>query len=145
MRAISMVLLCTLALSGCYSYLPVRSGTTPGNRARVRLHLTQPQDVRLPDVTANGVTTIDGEVVRIDDENVVVSGLWVQAPSGYEQPASGATITVPRANVAAMRQKRLSPARTALLAVGTVLVMSVFTYAATIGSGRNGGTGRQPL
>jgi hypothetical protein len=88
MRPIALVLLCAL-LSGCFTYSPARSA--PGQAARVRLTLTSPADFRLADFTANEVVVVEGEIVRADTQEVVLSALELRARSGYEFIGQGAT------------------------------------------------------
>lgn len=128
-----------LLLTGCYTYAPV-PGMTLGRGTAVRARLAAPSDFRLTELTANGVVTIDGEVVRQDTGELVVSALWLRSQTGYEFPAAGETVTIPAERLAGIEQKRFSVARSAMVAGAGVLASVLFVAAfGTDGFGGGGG------
>lgn len=143
MRIISLVLLLTLGLNGCFAYVP--SGGGPLRQgAGVRAVLKNPQDVRLVEVTANNVAVVEGEVVRADAETVLLSARTVISSSGYEQLGGGATVEIPRGNIERLEERRFSTVRSAGLA-GIVVALTAVTAAAATGLGiRGGGSGGPP-
>lgn len=144
MRPIALVLLCAL-LSGCFTYGPARNA--PGQAARVRLTLSSPADFRLADFTANEVVVVEGEIVRADTQEVVLSALELRARSGYEFIGQGATLTIPRSNVAALETRRISPWRSALVAGALVAVMTLTEklIGVVAGDDNGGGGGGGPI
>ncbi len=136
------LLLCTL-LNGCFAYGPARS--TPGQAARVRVQLASPADFRLAEFTANEVVVADGEMVRADEQELVMSVIRLQARSGYEFVGHGETITIPRSNIVSLQRKRIAPLQSALLmgAVVAVIILTTKIFDA-VGAGGDGGEKPQP-
>lgn len=142
-RPIAAALLLCLLLNGCFSYVPTES--TPGRASRVRVALLAPADFRLLEYTANEVVVADGELVRADDREVVLSATRLQARSGYEFVGHGETITIPRGNVGSLQRKRIAPLQSALLAgaVAAVVVLSTQLFDAVRGG--DGGGEKPPV
>lgn len=138
MRPIALVLLCTL-LSGCFTYSPTQK--TPGRAARVRVTLASPADFRLAEFTANEVVVAEGEIVRVDSAEVVLSALELRARSGYEFVGNGETLTIARGNVAVLETRRISAWRSALVAAALVVVMTMTEKLIGLASGDDGGGG----
>lgn len=136
MRRAVLFLPSLLLLSACYSYAPVQ-GAAPDRGSRVRIHLTEPRDVRLTNLTGNEVVLVSGELVRMGADTAVVSAYTLRARSGYEFLAAGETVRVPQSDIALVQRRRLSPLKSGLLvgavALGTSLV------AAAVESGRSEG------
>lgn len=122
-RPLSMFLATTLLLQGCYSYAPVR-GEFPAQGSRVRVQLSEPQDVRLAQITANDVVRINGEVVRADTGSLLLSTWFVQSRSGYENIGQGETAVIPRRNIVSVEKNQLSLVRTAGL-LGVAMLLGV--------------------
>lgn len=137
-RPVAAALLLCLLLNGCFTYAPTQS--TPGRAARVRVALASPADFRLTEYTANEVVVADGELVRADDREVVLSATRLQARSGYEFVGHGETLTIPRSNVASLQRKRIAPLQSVLLAgaVAAVVVLTTQLFEALNGGGGGG-------
>lgn len=102
-------------LSGCFAYVPVEPATLqPGDRVQVQLNETQP--VRAGSVTANDVIEVTGELIALDSAALSLSAYYLRSPSGFEQAAVGETARIPALNIAAVRENRISPLRTAVVA-----------------------------
>lgn len=138
LRPVATVLLLASALNGCYSYVPSRTGIG-GPGSRVRVYLTEPQSVRLTEISANDVVRITGEVVRADSSDLVLSAWLLNSRSGYEHVGRGETVAVPRRNVQAVDRNTLSAVRTAGL-VGIVAMLGVLTGVA-LANGASRGEG----
>ncbi|MGI9179794.1 MAG: hypothetical protein ACR2H9_04750 [Longimicrobiaceae bacterium] len=131
------LVLALLMLTGCYTYAPVRD--TPLVRGTsVRAELSTPSDFRLTELTANNVVSVAGEVVRQDTDTLVMSAMWLRAQTGYEFPAAGETVLIPSYRLAALEQRRLSPARSAAFG-GAIALAGVLLAAAMQGGGAAGG------
>lgn len=140
-RPVAVLLLVVFVLNGCYTYVPTQE--IPDRGARVRVQLSQPQDVRLSEVTANDVVTISGEVARLDSSAVVLSAYVLRSASGYENVARGESVGILRENIAAIRQSRISPLNTAgLVAVG--ILIAVAAGVALAEAGNQGEPGEPP-
>ena len=132
-----------VVLSGCYSFAGVGE-TTPANGAEVQLDLAAPRDVSLQDVTVHGITAVQGTLLSSDADSVgvAVARLWGLEGRTYE--ATGIGVNLPRQGIAALRAKRMSPARS-IVAIGAGaagVVSMVLGVKALVGSG--GGSGRPP-
>ncbi len=133
------LVLTLLALTGCYTYTPVRDAPLVRGTP-VRAELSAPSDFRLTELTANNVVSVAGEVVRQDPDTLVMSAMWLRAQTGYEFPAAGETVVIPSYRVASLEQRRLSPARSAAFG-GAITLAAVLLAAALDGSGAAGGGG----
>jgi hypothetical protein len=143
MRLMSIVLLLLFSLNGCYAYRPTYELQRRASEVRVRL--SAPQDFRLIHLTASDVALVDGEVIRMGADSVLLSARWLKARSGYEFPGSGETVGVPRSNVAIIEKKHISPFRTALAlgGVGVIYGLTSVLVRNTGGGGRD--RERQPV
>jgi hypothetical protein len=138
-RTISLVLLSTLVLNGCFAYMPSKGAPLRQGQS-VQVFLNTPQDVRLTDVTANNVVRVDGEVVSVDSEKMVLSAALVTQASGVDQLGDNATVVVPRGHVDHVQEKRFSVVRTAGL-VGLAALVTALTAAGVVGGSSDSGSG----
>ncbi|HSU15314.1 hypothetical protein [Longimicrobium sp.] len=143
MRSGSAVLLCTLALGGCFSYSPVSPSTTPPPATAVRVRLSRPMDFPISDVTVRDVVELQGEVVQARDTSMLLSVFGMRSSTGFGVDASGETVAFPRTAVVGLAQKRISPWRSAvfgaLIVAGAVAIKATGVAGGASGSG--GGTG----
>ncbi|UCC73531.1 MAG: hypothetical protein JSV86_02925 [Gemmatimonadota bacterium] len=127
-------------LSACNVYVP--TGIEDLERPdRVRVYLSVPSEFELLDLTANNVSSVDGEVVRWDDEELVLSVWWLESSYGLEFRGQGETIVVPRQHINHIEERKFSVAKTAGL-IGILVVafaVGVGSLAAAGASGSNGG------
>jgi hypothetical protein len=134
----TVLALALLNLTACHHYLP--TGIEAVERPdRVRVTLSEPIDVELLDLTARDIVLLDGEVVRWDDDTLVLSVWWLTASNGMEFRAQGETTVVPREQLNHLELKQFSLLKTiGLAALFTgLLAVGVGTLAAAgvIGSG----------
>lgn len=143
MRGIATLLLTVFACNACFSYAPApAAGPPPEQGTAVRVYLSEPQDVRLTEITGNDVVRIDGEIAAADADEMVLSAWWLHARSGYEFRGQGETVRVARENVARVERKRLSYLRSGGLVALGVLAGILFTVVEVGGGGR--GPGEDP-
>jgi hypothetical protein len=137
----SAFVLALLFLAGCYSYRPLGS-VTPDRGTPLRVLLDPPQDARLLDYTVNGAVRVEGELIELRPDQVLLSAFGVRSQSGFEYLAQGETLEFPRSNVAAFEVKKVSPLKTALFvgAAGAVF----FSIDRLIAGLRGGGGGSGP-
>ncbi|MGH7568127.1 MAG: hypothetical protein ACREL9_04015 [Gemmatimonadales bacterium] len=133
-----------LLCAGCYGYHGVGS-VAPAENTDVRVDFVSPRDVTLQDVTVHGITTIQGRLLyaNTDSVAVAVTRLWGQEGRTYEAERIG--VSLPASGVAALRQKRLSPARSglAMIAGSAAIVGMILGVGELVGSG--GTQGPKPL
>lgn len=137
-----LLVLCLVALTGCYTYAPAR-GAPAVRGMSVRAQLAAPMDFRLTELTANNVVSVTGEVVRQDPDTLVLSAQWLRAQSGYQFPASGETIVIPADRLADVERRRISAVRSAAIVAAGALAGVLFVTILE-GGGGGGGTGRNP-
>jgi hypothetical protein len=125
-------------LAGCYSYQPLGS-VTPARGAPLRVLLDPPQDARLLDYTVNGAVRVEGELIELRPDQVLLSAFGVRSRSGFEYIAQGETLELPRGSVTALEIKKVSPLKTALFAGATGVVL--FSIDRLISGLRGGGGG----
>lgn len=134
----TVLALALLNLTACHHYLP--TGVENVERPdRVRVTLAEPMDVELLDLTARDVVVLDGEVVRWDDETLVLSVWWLTANNGLEFRAQGETAVVPRERLNGLELRKFSLLKTVgLAALFTGLMaagIGTLAAAGVIGSG----------
>lgn len=137
--------LALVATAGCFSYAPI-NGHEPAPRlgTEVRAHLSTPESFQLTNVTANNVVEVDGEVVRWEDERLVLSAWWLRALNGTEHRGIGETVNIPTSSLGTVERKRVSVAKTGALAGFGVLLAVLFNSALTSGAGGGEGPGPPP-
>lgn len=144
MRSVSVLLLLSMALGGCYSYAPVDTNTRPSPSSDVRVRLSRPMDFPISDVTVRDVVELRGEVVPSQDTAMTLSVFGLRSQTGYGVDASGETVSFPRTAVVGLAQKRISPWRSAIFGVlllgGAVAIRATGVIDGSSGGGSGGGT-----
>lgn len=131
------------ALAGCYHYVPTAATTAPQGTP-LRAHLGEMAAFELPQMTVNNIDQVEGEMVRVDSGELILSASWLQAVTGNGYPGNGWTVRIPQSNVTAVEERRLSWWRTGIIVagavVGTWLGFDALGVGPTSGTG-GGGTG----
>ncbi|SRR6266550_6266912 len=106
-------------LSGCYNYLPL---TTPAPHAGIRVtaDLTDSGTSVLAPYLGPGVRSVDGQLVRLTDQELVLAVVATRNRDGIEHYWNGEAVTLPRSDVAGLRERRLATARTIVFVSGGV-------------------------
>ena len=149
-KAFLLGLLFLLGPAGCYHYVPVTGGYDQIKQGQVvRAGLVEEESFTLSDLTVHNITGIDGEFVRADPSDLILSALWLDSSLrdvGF--PGDGWSVRIPISNVARFEIKRLDRWRTAGL-VAAILLGTHFGWQATMGGpgddtggGGSGGTVR---
>ena len=142
-RMLALVLPTIWALAGCYHYVPTVATAAPQGTP-VRAHLNSIAAFELAQVTINNVDRVEGEMVRVDAGDLILSATWLQAITGNGYPGNGWTVRIPENNVSAVEERRLSWWRTGIViagaVVGTWLGFEALGVGPTSGTG-GGGTG----
>ena len=128
-----------IGLTGCYSYVPL-AGSFPPRGTQVRASLSTPENVALRDVTVSNVVLLDAEVVRSDQDSLVLSAMSLRSGSGTDYPAAGETVSIPASSVQSLETRRFSPLRSSVLIVAAGAAAAlVFAALGTVDSGGGGG------
>ena len=115
-------------LCGCYTYRLMTSAPEPSSR--VSLLLTDVGRVAEANTIGPEALRVEGSVVAATDTAYTLAVSGVQPIRGVFVPWSGETVSVRRAYVAQTYERRLSGARTAVLAggaTGAVLALALTT------------------
>ncbi len=135
-----------LATAGCFQYVP--EGAVPPTRGSpIRVSLERPASFELTQFTVNNVTRVDGEMIRREAGDVILSATWLDAVTGVGFDGEGRTLRIPEANVTALELKKISWWRTGAAVLGGALVTVLgfdLLGTGTEGSGGGGG-GVNPL
>ena len=106
------------------------------------MYLERPASFKLTQFTVNNVTRVDGEMVRREAGDVILSATWLDAATGVGFDGEGWTLRIPGDNVAALELKEISWWRTGAAVLGGALV-TIFGFdllgTGTEGSGGGGG------
>lgn len=132
-----------VVLGGCYRYVP-RAETTLPEGAGVQLEFATPRDIALQDVTVHGITAVQGQLLSADADSIALAVVRLWGAQGRSYEATGVGVRLPRQSLAVVREKRMSPVKSAI-AIGTGgagIAAMVLSVRALVGSG--GGTTRPP-
>jgi hypothetical protein len=134
-----VALLVAVQLCGCVSYRELGSGT-PARGSEVTATLAQPFPVQLQDVTVREVNVASGRVRYADADSLVLAVQQFGSVSGEHYPGLGTEITIGHGRIAALRERRVAPGRTALLlGLGAGALVAIVTSVGQLfGSGPNG-------
>ena len=141
----SLVILLAIMLSGCVSYRELGT-TTPARGAEVVARLSQPFAIPLQDVTVREVNVAAGRVTYADADSLVVAVQRFTAVSGEGYPGLGTEVAIARNRIATLQQRRVAPARTALLVgVGSAALVAIMaSVKSLLGTGSGGSTEPPP-
>ena len=134
-----------LVTEGCFQYVPERD-VAPTRGSPIRLYLERPASFELTQFTVNNIYRVDGEMVRREAGDVILSATWLDSVSDVGFDGEGWTLRIPESNVAALELKKVSWWRTgaAVLGVAVVTILG-FDLLDTGGGGGGGGGGPNPL
>ncbi|MEJ2216250.1 MAG: hypothetical protein P8099_06505 [Gemmatimonadota bacterium] len=131
-----------LYLSGCFAYVPVPPNAPPPKGTAVRVRLATPADYRLARYTANDVVEVEGEVIRAEQDRLLLSAFGMRSAADFEFVAEGETVAIPNDQLASFERKKVSVFRSALLVVAVAALGSLVKLALdTAGGGGEGGGG----
>lgn len=119
MRARTAALALLGFLSGCYNYLTL---TTPAPQpgARVAVELTDSGTAALARYLGPDVGSVEGQLVTVSDQAVQLSVVAVRGRNGIEHYWKGETVTLPRGDIARLRERRLAIGRSVFLGLASV-------------------------
>jgi len=124
---------------GCVTYQEL--GTlTPAHGSDVVATLSRPVAIPLQDVTVREVNEAAGRVSYAGSDSLVLTVEQFRSVSGEHYPGLGTTLTIERDRIATLRQRRVAPARTALLvAVGAGALVAIVTSVGSLFGTSGGG------
>ncbi len=110
-------------LAGCYVYVPVDNPAAPPAGKRVAFELTDRGRVALFDRMGGGVLRLEGTVTGDDSDQYVMDVWRVAQLNGETTRWSGERVRINRDFVGGVLERKLSNARTYLLAGGATVAM----------------------
>ncbi|HYK83671.1 MAG TPA: hypothetical protein VEU55_11060 [Gemmatimonadales bacterium] len=127
LRLAAMTLLGLVA--GCYNYFPVTT-VDPQPGTHVSAQLTDSGSAALTSYLGANVGAVDGRLVTLGDTAVAISVITVRNRNGIEHYWKGEVVTLPRGDVATLRERKLALGRSAFLVLagvgGSVALLEAF-------------------
>jgi hypothetical protein len=130
---IPAVIFLTMVLAGCHRYEPVTAATV-ARGSSVAVSLTDYGTANLGRLLGMGVGTVEGHLVTVSDSAYTLAVQLVRQRNGIETFWRGEHVTIPRGDVAEIRQRRFSRGKSALATVA-VLAAALGAVEAFIGTG----------
>jgi hypothetical protein len=125
-----------LLAAACHRYEPVTAATVDRG-ANVSVTLTDFGTANLGRLLGMGVGTVDGELLSLSDSALTIAVQLVRQRNGIETFWKGERVTIPRSDVAEIRQRRFSKGKSAVATVA-VIAAAVGAVEAFIGTGSGG-------
>jgi hypothetical protein len=141
MRLAALIGACLSA--GCYSYLPFTS-VDPAPGTAVEVTLTDPGAAELERYLGPNVYILRGRFVRTEVQGLFLSVAAVETRLGDWHSWTGETVSIPTADIASVRVRRLARGRTLLLAAVGVAGVAATTAAFTLTGGGPAAPPTQP-
>ena len=148
MRLQLMIMLgANVTLAACYTYRPL-STPAPEAGARVSAQLTGQGSHDLAGQIGPDVLHVEGEVLEADSSGLDLVVREIESYRGIRSDWQGEQVRLPRAAVAGIQERKLSPGGTGLL--GGVVAAGLYAIYRVLGgpglfegtSGQSGGPGR---
>ncbi len=136
------LLSCVMVLTACLSYTPL-GNVVPARGAEV-VATVAPLDARIGEITVHHVTRVEGRVAFADADSVVIAGRRFVSETGTEYGSIGDAVTVPRAQLLEIKQKRVSAWKTAIAFGATGAAVAAIIAGVGPLSGFGSGGGRPP-
>jgi hypothetical protein len=136
-----MVLLFSLLLQGCFSYVAL-SGALPARGCEVVATMSVPLAIPIQDVTIRQVTLATGKVAYADADSIVLVAERFTSDAGVDYPGLGTSVTIPRRQIAQLEERHVSKARSALMLAGGVAAIAAIV--ASVGQLRGSSSGAPP-
>lgn len=114
------VLALILALSGCYSYVPVQTSAGVQSGEHIAVDITDRGRAELGDKLGSGVTRIEGTLTRTDSVDIEMSVWRVAQIGGPTAQWSGESVRLKREYTSTMQTRTLNRGKTYLVAGAAV-------------------------
>jgi hypothetical protein len=134
---ISLSAILSLALQACYSYARIDSQAPAPLGRYVALEVTDRGRVGLGDRFGEGVREISGTVVAQRGDDLTLSVDRISNIDGAMDRWAGDTTRIDRNFIGSMVERRVSPSRTALLAVSVGAVVYATAASGLLGGGKD--------
>jgi hypothetical protein len=140
-RIVRIVVVASLVGStACYTYVPGTPAAAPQGTP-VRARLTRISEFELAQITVNNIDQVEGEMVRVDGSDLVLSATWLQAITGNGYAGNGWTVRIPESNMAGFEERKISWWRSGAVFAGLLAGTWLGFEALGIGPAGGGGGG----
>ena len=123
-------LVAVLSLSACYTYLPLKT-PDPRPGTRVLAEITDSGSARLGEYLGREAGAVEGLVVTVSDTAIALAVTSVRARDGQQAFWKGEAVSLRRAFIGRLRERRLAKGGTLLvtgaLAAGALLAVDAFS------------------
>lgn len=116
MRNTSLLFLCVLSATGCYTYVPLE--TDPPVGERLEFQITDRGRVGLAESFGSGLARVEGRLTRVDAQNYALDVFRVTQLDGVRSTWSGESVRLDKGFVGQVQRRQLSRTRTLALAGG---------------------------
>lgn len=141
--ALNATVLSLLFTTGCYMYVPV-GNDRPEVGSQIRTVLSTEGTVEMIPRFGPGVVSLSGVLVSGTGEEIPLAVQRVTTADRGDMPWGESVVVLPRTQIAAVEERRLSRARTALFVAGVAGVV-LLADRSLLGGGITGpGDGRGP-
>ena len=137
-RTQSLGLAFVVLLSACYTYVPVQS-PTPAVGEAVSLEITDQGRVALAERLGPGVLRIEGRVLGMEGEQILLSVGRIVQVNGQVNLWSGESMRLDRAVVGRTQTRRIDQRRTWMAVAATAIAVGVLVAVADLGGFFDGG------
>jgi hypothetical protein len=131
------------ALSGCYKWTPLET-VTPASGTRIAVDLTSVGTDTLARYVGPNAVAIEGRVLEAEASDLLLAVSVVRKRNGEEDFWKGEAVSIPRATISGLRQRRLAAGRTLLVAGAVAALGATVGAAASSGGSGGGGNGGGP-
>lgn len=121
-QGLGTLLLTTWSLTGCYTFVPATAPATPGGEVQVAL--TAGGSSALAPFVGQNVREVEGTVIRISRDTVVLAVSQSTTMTGERFVQSGTTVAIATSQIERTGVRQLSRRRTAGLVVAIVAVLA---------------------
>jgi len=123
-------LVAVLSLCACYTYLPLKT-PDPRPGTRVLAEITDSGSARLGEYLGREAGAVEGLVVTVSDTAIALAVTSVRARDGQQAFWKGEAVSLRRAFIGRLRERRLAKGGTLLvtgaLAAGALLAVDAFS------------------
>lgn len=140
----TVLLILWVPLTACLTYKSI-GNVMPVRGAEV-VATVAPLEARVGEITIHRVTNVQGRVTFADGDSIVVAGTRFTSEAGTPYQSIGDLLTIPRADIVELKQKRVSGWKTAIAlgASGAAVAAILAAVGPLSGFGSGGGPGKPP-
>jgi hypothetical protein len=144
-RCLLIVAIASLSSAGaCYEYVPVNSPEATVGKV-VELKITDPGRVGLANRFGPGLDRVEGRLVADSENQLTVSVTNTTTLEGANTKWAGESVNLDRGFIGTVSSRRISPVKTALLAVATGTVLYFTAGKALTGGGKDPDDPPEPI